>query len=321
LSEQVDFFGDQPAHGKVVAAPLDDDVRLLASKIPSGLRFGTSTWSFSGWQGLVYGGEYEETKLSRDGLAAYARHPLLRSVGVDRSYYRPLDDKTLQRMADAVGDEFRFLMKAHAALMLPKSARRPEYLLGVPDVFLDAAYASRNVIEPALRLLGDKLGVILFQFSPLGDRVLRYRNELLERLEAFLSALPKEVRYAVEWRDAAMLGLDLADLLARHKVSYGFAAHPRMPNVDEQSSFDTGEGPMVIRWLLRRDRAYDEARATYAPFDRLVEPDSESRHRILSLLRGAEGQGREALVIVNNKAEGSAPLSVLQLAREWSAVG
>ncbi len=285
------------------------------------MRFGTSTWSFSGWQGIVYGGEYDETKLSREGLSAYARHPLLRSVGVDRSYYRPLDDKTLQRMADAVGDDFRFLIKAHAALMLPKSARRPEYLLGVPDIFLDTAYATRNVIEPALRLLGDKLGVILFQFSPLGDRVLRYRRELLARLDAFLSALPKEARYAVEWRDTAMLGPDLAELLARHKVAYGFAAHPRMPSIDEQAIVDTGEGPLVIRWLLRRDRAYEEARATYAPFDRLVEPDSESRRRILSLLRDAVGKGREALVIVNNKAEGSAPLSVLQLAREWSVVG
>jgi uncharacterized protein YecE (DUF72 family) len=177
------------------------------------------------------------------------------------------------------------------------------------------------VVEPALRILGDKLGVILFQFSPLGDRVLRYRRELLERLEDFLSALPKEARYAVEWRDAAMLGADLADVLARCKIAHGYAAHPRMPNVDEQAAFDTGEGPMVIRWLLRRDRAYEEARASYAPFDRLVEPDTESRHRIASRLRHAMGQGREAIVIVNNKAEGSAPLSVLQLAREWPVVG
>ncbi len=321
MSGQVDFFDDRPARGKVAAAPVDDEVRVLASKIPPGVRFGTSTWSFSGWQGIVYGGEYDETKLSRDGLAAYARHPLLRSVGVDRSYYRPLDDKTLQRMTDAVGDDFRFLIKAHAALMLPKSARRPDYLMGVPDVFLDAAYATRNVVEPALRILGEKLGVILFQFSPLGDRVLRYRRELLERLEGFLSALPKVARYAVEWRDAAMLGPDLAELLARHGVAHGFAAHPRMPLIDEQATFDIGEGPIVIRWLLRRDRAYEEARETYAPFDRLVEPDLEARRRILSLLRGVVGQGREAIVIVNNKAEGSAPLSVLQLAREWSVVG
>jgi uncharacterized protein YecE (DUF72 family) len=321
LSGQVDFFDDRPARGKVAAAPVSDEVRTLAGRLPHGVRFGTSTWSFPGWQGIVYGGDYDETKLSREGLSAYAHHPLLRSVGVDRSYYRPLDDKTLLRMASAVPTDFKFLIKAHAALMLPKSARRPDYLAGVSDVFLDSTYASRNVIEPALRQLGEKLGVILFQFSPLGDRVLRYRKELLERLESFLTALPSEAQYAVEWRDATLLGPDLADVLARCKVAHGYAGHPRMPQIDEQVSFDRGEGPLVIRWLLRRDRVYEDARMTYAPFDRLLEPDADSRRGILSLLHGAVGQGREAIVIVNNKAEGSAPLSVLQLAREWSSVG
>lgn len=321
MSGQVDFFDDRPARGKVAAAPVSDEVRTLAGRLPHGVRFGTSTWSFPGWQGIVYGGDYDETKLSREGLSAYAHHPLLRSVGVDRSYYRPLDDKTLLRMASAVPTDFKFLIKAHAALMLPKSARRPDYLAGVSDVFLDSTYASRNVIEPALRQLGEKLGVILFQFSPLGDRVLRYRKELLERLESFLTALPSEAQYAVEWRDATLLGPDLADVLARCKVAHGYAGHPRMPQIDEQVSFDRGEGPLVIRWLLRRDRVYEDARMTYAPFDRLLEPDADSRRGILSLLHGAVGQGREAIVIVNNKAEGSAPLSVLQLAREWSSVG
>lgn len=320
MSGQVDFFDDRPVRGKVAAAPVSDELRVLAGHLPQGVRFGTSTWSFPGWQGIVYGGDYDETKLSREGLSAYAHHPLLRSVGVDRSYYRPLDDKTLQRMAGAVPADFKFLIKAYAALMLPKSARRPDYLAGVPDVFLDPTYASRNVIEPALRLLGEKLGVILFQFSPLGDRVLRYRKELLERLEVFLAALPSEAQYAVEWRDAALLGPDLADVLARCKVAHGYSGHPRMPQIEEQAPFDRGEGPMVIRWLLRRDRVYEDARTTYAPFDRLLEPDADSRRGILSLLHGAVRQGREAIVIVNNKAEGSAPLSVLQLAREWSSV-
>jgi hypothetical protein len=136
----------------------------------------------------------------------------------------------------------------------------------------------------------------------------------------FLAALPSEAQYAVEWRDAALLGPDLADVLARCKVAHGYSGHPRMPQIEEQAPFDRGESPMVIRWLLRRDRVYEDARTTYAPFDRLLEPDADSRRGILSLLHGAVRQGREAIVIVNNKAEGSAPLSVLQLAREWSSV-
>ncbi|MEY3337111.1 MAG: hypothetical protein RL245_103, partial [Pseudomonadota bacterium] len=70
MSGQVDFFDDRPARGKVAAAPVSDEVRSLAGHLPHGVRFGTSTWSFPGWQGLVYGGDYDETKLSREGLSA-----------------------------------------------------------------------------------------------------------------------------------------------------------------------------------------------------------------------------------------------------------
>ena len=319
MSGQVDLFGNA-VPGRSAVAPVDpgEELRALAAQIPRGLRFGTSTWSFSGWQGLVYDGDYDETKLARDGLVAYAAHPLLRSVGVDRSFYAPLDDKTLQRMAAATRPDFRFLIKAHAALMLPKSARRPEYLEGVADVFLDADYARRVVIEPALRRLDERLGVILFQFSPLGERVLRYRSELLLRLESFLGALPREAKYAVEWRDRAMLGDDLADLLARHGVAHGYAAHPRLPPLDEQSPLQADtECPLVVRWLLAPGRGYEEARAAYAPFDRIVDPDPATRRRVAQLARHALGQGRQVIVIINNKAEGSAPLSVAALAKEF----
>jgi uncharacterized protein YecE (DUF72 family) len=332
LIGQATLFGDdgggkRPRRGAVAAAEVTKDIIALAAALPRSLRFGTSTWSFSGWQGLVYSGDYPEPKLAREGLAAYAAHPLLRSVGVDRSFYAPLDEPTLRRMAGTVGSDFRFLIKAHAALMLPRSARRPEYLEGMPDVFLDAGYATRVVIEPALRHLGEKLGVILFQFSPLGERVLRYRCELLQRLDDFLTALPREARYAIEWRDRELLGDDYADMLVRHGVAHGHASHPRLPSVDAQAVFDRSPAgdvhrvPLVLRWLLAPGKGYEEARAAYAPFDRLVDPDVETRERIVTLARQALERGREVLIIVNNKAEGSAPRSVVELARAFAAVG
>lgn len=311
--------------GGVAPQPVDTGLTALAARLPSTVRFGTSTWSFPGWAGIVYGGDYDEAKLARDGLAAYARHPLLRAVGVDRSFYAPLNAPTLERMAAAVPGDFRFLMKAHAALTTPKSARRPAFLQGAPEAFLDADYATRVVVDPARRLLGEKLGVVLFQFSPLGERVLRHRALLLERLGAFLAALPRGVTYACEWRDAAMLGPDYHATLAASGAVHGLCAHPRMPPVDEQGVDPQAEdavaagsatGPLVIRWLLRRDRGYDEARAEYAPFDELCDPDPAVRGRIAALLSAAAAGGREAILIVNNKAEGSAPLSIAALAEQ-----
>ena len=313
------------AKGGVAPQPVDPAQSALAARLPATVRFGTSTWSFPGWAGIVYGGEHDEATLARDGLAAYARHPLLRAVGVDRSFYSPLSAPTLERMAAAVPDGFRFLLKAHAALTTPKSARRPAFLQGAPEAFLDVDYATRVVVDPARRLLGDRLGVVLFQFSPLGERVLRHRALLLERLGAFLAALPRGVTYACEWRDAAMLGPDYHATLAAAGAVHGLCAHPRMPPVDEQGADATAAGPsagpLVIRWLLRADRGYDEARAEYAPFDKLCDPDPAVRGRIAALLSAAAARCREAVLIVNNKAEGSAPLSIAALAREMADTG
>jgi uncharacterized protein YecE (DUF72 family) len=72
--------------------------------------------------------------------------------------------------------------------------------------------------------------------------------------------------------------------------------------------------PIVARWNLHAGRAYAEARADYFPFDRLVEEDEPTRAAIAELAARAAAAGRDVFVTINNKAEGSAPLSVLRLA-------
>ena len=54
------------------------------------MHLGTSSWTFPGWKGLVWDGHYSDTQLSKHGLAAYAQHPLFRTVTLDRTFYRPL---------------------------------------------------------------------------------------------------------------------------------------------------------------------------------------------------------------------------------------
>jgi hypothetical protein len=137
----------------------------------------------------------------------------------------------------------------------------------------------------------------------------------MERLHDFLRALPEGPVYALEWRDAAILGPDYHAMLEDAGAVHAPCAHPRMPPVDEQGVDPARLRTLVIRWLLGQGRRYEEARAAYAPFDRLVEPDPDVRRRIVDMLAAATRAGRAGLVIVNNKAEGSAPLSVVELAR------
>jgi hypothetical protein len=71
---------------------------------------------------------------------------------------------------------------------------------------------------------------------------------------------------------------------------------------------------LVVRWMLPPALGYEEARELYAPFDRLVNEDPAVRGDIAELAVEALAEGRPVYVSVNNKAEGSAPVSIERLA-------
>ncbi|WP_295882286.1 DUF72 domain-containing protein [uncultured Thiohalocapsa sp.] len=298
----------------VAAADPPAALTTLARRLPAGLRLGTSSWSFPGWRGLVYAGPEPKAVLSRDGLTAYARHPLFGTVGVDSGFYAPLDARRLARWAAQVPADFRFLVKAPAAVTQRSRRERDGGFRHNPG-FLCVDTALRQAVEPYMQGLGGRAGVLLFQFPPQGRRIDPRR--FAEDLYRFLKRLPTGPSYAVELRDAHLLTPDFAAALHHGGAVPSFAAHPRVPPLPEQMKLfpDDADGPLVIRWLLRRNRGYDEARERYAPFDQLAEPDPDTRTAILSLAAAALARGREVFIIVNNKAEGSSPLSLVELAR------
>jgi hypothetical protein len=70
---------------------------------------------------------------------------------------------------------------------------------------------------------------------------------------------------------------------------------------------------------MRRGDDYEGARSRFAPFSRLVEPDSSNRRDIATLIAKALAHDVPAFVVVNNKAEGSAPASIVELAKSIAA--
>jgi hypothetical protein len=77
---------------------------------------------------------------------------------------------------------------------------------------------------------------------------------------------------------------------------------------------------VIVRWNLRPGLRYEQARNRYAPFDRLVDEDPDTRAALVRLVLAALGAGQSIWIIANNKAEGSAPLTLLALYRALSAV-
>ncbi len=70
-----------------------------------------------------------------------------------------------------------------------------------------------------------------------------------------------------------------------------------------------------MRWNLKAGYSYEEAKVRFTPFDRLIDEDSATRESIARLCTAALAAGQECTVIANNKAEGSAPLTLIRLAQ------
>ena len=83
---------------------------MVAAQLPVTLRLGTSSWSFVGWNGIVYAPGTKQNQLAHGGLAAYGKHPLLRTVGIDRTFYAPIAEDLFAQYAVSVPPDFRFLV-------------------------------------------------------------------------------------------------------------------------------------------------------------------------------------------------------------------
>jgi hypothetical protein len=73
--------------------------------------------------------------------------------------------------------------------------------------------------------------------------------------------------------------------------------------------------PVAVRWMLRPDQDYESARDAWAPFRELAAPDLSTRTDVAALVQTLATVQRPVIVIANNKAEGSAPLTLRELAR------
>jgi uncharacterized protein YecE (DUF72 family) len=320
-SPQMDMFGErapeEPAHA-VGPAPVSEALAETAKQLPGDIYLGTSSWHFPGWARLVYDHPAEERLLGREGLVAYAQHPLLRCVGIDRTFYAPIPASEFRHYAQQVPPDFRFVVKAPMLCTAVAMRGEPGTRAAPNPRFLDAAFAVERFVGPCLEGLGEKAGALVFQFPPVGREHTREPRAFAERLADFLGRLPRGPLYAVELRDPVLIVDAYLQALLGSGAHHCLGLHPRMPVASEQARV-TGlahAGPLVVRWNLHHGFGYEAAKARYQPFTRLVDEDIPNRVSLARLCLDAVARGQPAFVIANNKAEGSAPLTLFKLAEQ-----
>ena len=319
MSDQIPLFDLAPgtADDPSVAAleRVHAEARMIAADLPDHIRFGTSSWSFPGWKGIVYSGAATASAIARDGLRQYAAHPLLRTVGIDRSYYAPIPIEDLRRYADQLPRGFQGCAKAPASVTSmtigPPGSDTPN-----PD-FLSVNRLIEELLLPFSVAFRDHTGPFVIEFPPFPRSIRVEPADFLARLDRFLEKLPRDFQYAVELRDRRLLTPAYRAILARHGMGHTYNYWSAMPGLMAQTRVVPPEElPFaVIRLLLRPGTWYADQRERFQPFNAIVAPDALMRQDVVDLSDRVPTSGRKLWVLVNNKAEGSSPLSIMELAK------
>jgi hypothetical protein len=72
----------------------------------------------------------------------------------------------------------------------------------------------------------------------------------------------------------------------------------------------------IMRLLTPRNMKYHEAVKAYEPYNKIVRPLPDMRKETVALIHQAVTEQIQARVLVNNRSEGSAPLTVQALVNQ-----
>lgn len=289
------------------------------------VRFGTSTWTYEGWQGQVYQKPYAKTTFARECLGEYCQYhyksePLFRTVGNDSTFYRPPTANQLRRYLNQIPEDFEMCFKVWEELTIPTYAKQARYgaKAGQPNPrFLDATLFKDLVLAHYREAhFEPHTGPFLFEFQRHGLS----SEEFCGRLNTFFSQLPTDFRYAVEIRNAGLLGSEYHQVLEKHAVAHVYNHWSYMPPLAEQHQrMQTFTAPFtVLRLLTPLKMTYEAAKKRAEPYNKIVGELPEMRRDTVALVRNAVAEQRRTYVLVNNRAEGNAPLTIQALVDQLS---
>jgi uncharacterized protein YecE (DUF72 family) len=247
---------------------------------PPRVRLGTQGWNYPAWVGPFY----PSGTRPADFLRTFAR--AFDVVEIDSTFYAIPPLSTVQGWAARVPAHFTFTCKMPQEITHERRFRDCESLL---YDFTDR-----------MRELGGKLGPILIQCAP------DFSPQEGRPFAQFLAQLPRDLRFAVEFRQPAWIRRRVLDLLRDHGVALALSDGRWIPREWLLRLCDMPTGDFAyLRWM-GPDRSIVDY--SHLQVDRTAELDAWSRMMPVLL-----GQVREVYGFVNNHFAGHAPASVRML--------
>ena len=220
---------------------------------------GTSGWSYKDWVGPFYLSE-EESK-----LAYYSK--VFDTAEIDSTFYAYPTKGTVYGWLKYTRPEFVYSAKLSRLITHKKKLDVKQGVEADLERFCE-------LMKPLL--LEGKLACLLIQFPP----GLKFDLKLLED---FLAILPKEFRFAVEFRHNSWLKNEVFGLLERYNVAYTVVDEPLLPpevHVTADIAYfrwhGRGERPWYYYrykkeelepWIPKIEKAAEQTKAVYGYFN------------------------------------------------------
>jgi len=184
------------------------------------VHIGTSGWTYDGWRGPFY----PQNVPKKNWLAWYATQ--FSTTEINGSFYRTPSLEAVRGWRAQTPKNFCFAWKASRFITHWKRLS-------------DKSDNSIALMATRLKVLGPKLGPVLFQLPP------QFKPDR-ERLAAFLKMLPQRYAYAFEFRDPGWYEEPVLDLLRDHDVALCLSDHHDAPSprvVTAAHVYVRGHGP------------------------------------------------------------------------------
>ena len=238
--------------------------------------------------------------LAARGLLLTIRYGDYEGAQGRESFREPTADEALLR--EAARDRFERLYQRRLPLRFLGVELAPLVAPPQPPLLFHDAEEETALFLSRARVLGPKLGPILLQMGP------DFGIAELPALATYLATLPRDLRFAIEFRQRSWIVPEVAELLTEHRVSLALSDGRWIPR---ETVLRLAELPTAdfhyIRWM-GPDRAITDFSRIQFDRSREVELWGDALSRIVRA-------GRDIYGYVNNHFAGHSPQTARELQR------
>lgn len=272
------------------------------ASIQSSARFGTCTWNYDSWIGLIY---TKPSPTAAGYLTEYSQH--YSTAEIDSWFYRIPSRNEVLAYKNAVPPDFRFTCKIPQQICLThhRNQKRNNDLIPNPDFLsLERWNQFLDVISP----LKKQVSAFIFEFEYLNKQKMPSLNIFIDKLSDFFRRAPHGTPYAIEPRNSNYLTTEYFKFIQEHNLIHVLSEKQYMPHIyDIYHQFKSYLGNTAVVRLLGGDRKAIETQ-TAGQWNQIVDPKPDLpqiAHLIAEL-----AETKSVYVNVNNHYEGSAPLTI-----------